>query len=77
MSTKPVLAIDFGGVMSVHDRGAGNEHFKTNIDMPNCIDVLRTLSQKYELVLVSFCGKSRAIETQKVSRKQFLVFFQN
>ena len=23
MSTKPVLAIDFGGVMSVHDRGAG------------------------------------------------------
>jgi len=64
MSSRPVIAIDFGGVLSVHDRG-GSEHFKTDLDMPGCIDALKLLSVNNDLVLVSFCGKSRAFETKQ------------
>lgn len=62
---KGIIAVDFGGVMSIHDRGAGHEHVKTEINMPHCIESLRHLAQHNDLVLVSFCGYNRALETKK------------
>ncbi len=71
METRPVIAVDFGGVLSVHDsRKAGQAHFKTDIDMPGALDVLRHLSKTHDLVLVSFCGKTRAKETRDAIQAQ-------
>lgn len=65
--SKPVIAVDFGGVLSVHDKHAntGAQHKNTTIDMPGAMDALRHLSQKFDLVLVSFAGKARSQETKQ------------
>lgn len=57
------IGIDFGGVLSVHDRGE-SEHINTSINMPNAQKALETL-QNHNLYLVSFCGKNRAVETHE------------
>jgi hypothetical protein len=62
-----VINIDFGGVLSIHDRDHnGGEHRNTCINMADALDALKLLKSKGHLLyLNSFCGKSRAIETQK------------
>jgi hypothetical protein len=62
-----VINIDFGGVLSIHDRDHnGGEHRNTCINMEDALDALKLLKSKGHLLyLNSFCGKSRAIETQK------------
>lgn len=59
------LGIDFGGVLSIHDSpDTGKEHRSVAINMPYALETLRKLkSDGHRLVLVSFAGKSRSIET--------------
>lgn len=60
------IGIDFGGVLSIHDRSHmdGKEHRSTQIDMPYALEALKYLkSQGHQLYLISFCGRSRAIDT--------------
>lgn len=61
---RPVLAIDFGGVCSVHAQHTDGEHVETRMNMPGCVETLRLLAQRFDLVLVSFCGRSRAVATK-------------
>lgn len=56
------VGVDFGGVLSVHD-AEGAEHINTAINVSGGVEALDYLSKEHELFLVSFCGKSRAIET--------------
>lgn len=64
--TNLTIGIDFGGVLSLHDRGADNEGHKSDaIDMPNALETLQKLkSLGHKLILISFCGKGRAIKTK-------------
>ena len=70
MSAAPsfTIGIDFGGVLSQHDsRVAPGDasHINTAIDMPNAVESLMALkAEGHHLFLISFCGKSRAIETK-------------
>lgn len=59
------LGIDFGGVLSIHDGpDTGKEHRSVAINMPYALEALRKLkSDGHKLVLVSFAGKSRSMET--------------
>jgi hypothetical protein len=62
------IGIDFGGVLSLHDskENVTKEHVNTIIDMPGAIKSLEKLnSQNNNLYLISFCGKNRAISTNK------------
>jgi hypothetical protein len=72
------IAVDFGGVLSIHDKESveqnsngeaksdNNGHRSTAINMPDSIESLRLLKdQGHKLFLNSFCGKARALETQK------------
>lgn len=67
------IGIDFGGVLSVHEKNQpppthknDGDHVRTAIDMPGAIDALHRLhSAGHELHLISFCGFPRAVETQK------------
>jgi hypothetical protein len=63
------IGIDFGGVLSVHDKsgevGEVKEHKNTSINMPGALDALEKLSGENTLHLVSFCGKRRAIESHR------------
>ncbi len=59
------IGVDFGGVLSVHD-GGNTEHKNTLINMPFALETLQKLKDNgNKLYLVSFCGKTRAIETKK------------
>lgn len=64
------IAIDFGGVLSIHDRKRTDhttEHINTSIDMPDVITNLQKLVDVgYHLNIVSFCGRRRAIATKQV-----------
>jgi hypothetical protein len=64
---KPVIAIDFGGVLSIHSRSADSDgHYNTAIDMPHAAESLQALQNaNFSLVLNSFCGKARAYATHK------------
>ena len=65
MSSKYVLGIDFGGVLSKHD-GGDTEHKNVSIDMEYAIVELTRLKELgYILYIISFCGSSRAKETSK------------
>lgn len=64
------IAIDFGGVLSIHDREKtvpGGEHMNVSINMPEAMDILWALKNNkelpVELYLISFAGKTRAKET--------------
>lgn len=60
------VAIDFGGVLSIHSRGEEEEtgHRSVTINMPGVMDALDQLRQAdFTLILNSFCGRSRAQET--------------
>ena len=61
------IGIDFGGVLSsksINQNGA--EHINTCIDMPFAIEnLLKLKSHGHKLFLISFCGRTRAVETNK------------
>jgi hypothetical protein len=58
------IGIDFGGVLSTHDNKDNAEHINTAIDVPTALENLQKLKNDgHKLHLISFCGKSRAIET--------------
>jgi hypothetical protein len=59
------IGIDFGGVLSIHDKEENIvEHKNTSINMPHAIETLLKLKEDgHKLYLISFCGKKRAIET--------------
>ena len=70
------IGIDFGGVLSMKDKegtedkqeglGLVQEHKNTCIDMPGAIEALHQLkAQGHNLILISFCGKKRALETKQ------------
>lgn len=64
-SDKFNIGIDFGGVLSSKDT-KGAEHVNTCIDMPFAVENLMKLKdQGHKLFLISFCGKTRAIETKQ------------
>ena len=67
------IAIDFGGVLSCHDRGqpASGEHESTAVSMPHCIEAMKQLKAAgHKLYLNSFCGRNRAIETKAAIDKE-------
>lgn len=65
-SEKFNIGIDFGGVLSVHDSKLGAEHRNVSINMPLAVEnLLKLKALGHKLFLISFCGRSRAIETQK------------
>lgn len=69
MTNKFNIGVDFGGVLSIHESKStnvsGSEHRNTAITMPFAVDALKKLKKKgHNLYLVSFCGRSRAIETR-------------
>lgn len=59
------IGVDFGGVLSIHDGGNVFGHFSTEINIPDALESLYSLSQtgKTELSLISFAGKTRSHET--------------
>ena len=67
------IAIDFGGVLSkkdapskTDDKAQSKGHRSTAIDMPGAPEALSLLSTRgHQLVLLSFCGKTRALGTKK------------
>jgi hypothetical protein len=62
------IAIDFGGVLSVHDakNDTGSEHHNVSINMEGALEALVTLKKAgHKLYLVSFCGRRRAVETME------------
>lgn len=66
------IGIDVGGVLSQHraKNTDGSEHQGTSIDMPRCKEFLSKLKQiGHDLYIISFCGKSRAIETIQEIKK--------
>lgn len=66
------IAVDFGGVLSSHDRGdperfkpENGEHVSTVVSIPYAIEALKQLKAAgHKLYLNSFCGRNRAIETR-------------
>lgn len=59
------IGVDFGGVLSSKDT-KGAEHVNTCIDMPFAIEsLLKLKALGHKLFLISFCGKTRAIETKQ------------
>lgn len=58
------IGIDFGGVLSIHDGGL-SEHRETTINMPGAVEAIKRLhSAGHKLFIISFCGRSRAVETR-------------
>lgn len=69
MNSSLNIGIDFGGVLSAHDKPQGSttaEHVNTTIDIPDAIEnMLKLKLLGHKLYLISFCGKSRAIITKQ------------
>lgn len=60
------IAVDFGGVLSIHDskNTTGSEHHNVSINMAGALEALASLKKAgHKLHLVSFCGHRRAVET--------------
>lgn len=85
------IGIDFGGVLSIHDRNNNNnnnntddkvgQHRSTALNMPHALEALENLKQsklenvdKVEYSLISFAGKTRAIETKDSLLKTTSIF---
>lgn len=67
------IGIDFGGVLSAHDATIGAEHVNTAIDIPLAVDnLLKLRGLGHKLFLISFCGKSRAVETIKSLKDSYI-----
>lgn len=67
------IGIDFGGVLSIHDTPADTSsgHRSTAINVNGAVETLKKLKSKgHELFLISFCGRSRAVETANAIEKQ-------
>jgi hypothetical protein len=68
--TRLTIGIDFGGVLSTHDRNNDvktdvvGEHKNTAVNMPDSLNVLEKLKESHSLILISFCGQKRAVETK-------------
>lgn len=59
------IGIDFGGVLSVHD-GPKAKHINVCVDIEYVEESLQKLKDRgHNLFLISFCGRTRAIETKK------------
>lgn len=82
-----LVAVDVGGVLSQHDKGyTGAEHVNTAIDMPKALETLEALSKitivdstgktvpKYKIMILSFCGYRRAVQTAESLRKYPEIF---
>ena len=64
-------AIDFGGVLSIHQESNSSGHRSTAINMPGSIEALVTMKRfGHKLYINSFCGRSRAIETRDSVNKK-------
>jgi hypothetical protein len=63
------IGIDFGGVLSIHDRTRTSdeeEHQSIEINMPDALTSLTQLKESgHQLYLISYCGERRAYETNK------------
>lgn len=72
------IGIDFGGVLSIHDTEADTKtgHRSTLVNVEGAVDALKKLkSLGHRLYLISFCGKSRAIETAAAIQEQISNLF--
>jgi hypothetical protein len=70
------IGIDYGGVCSVkaEDYENDNKEFlegNRTLSMPGCEEALRTLAEKHDLYLISFCGARRAKETKAFLEKTY------
>ena len=63
------IGIDFGGVLSIHDKtrtSEDDEHQSVEINMPGAMESLLQLKESgHKLYLISYCGERRARETKK------------
>jgi hypothetical protein len=63
------IGVDFGSVLSKHKKGyeTDNSNSVYEIDIPDCIEVLKYLKEKYnsKIHLISFCGKTNSTKTKK------------
>ena len=65
------VAIDFGGVLSIHQESTSSEHRSTAINIPGSIEALEAMKKfGHKLYINSFCGRSRAIETRDSINKK-------
>lgn len=60
---KLTICVDFGGVISKHS-GDNAEHDNTELDMENAVSSLQKLHEHHNLMLLSFCGKAKAIKSK-------------
>lgn len=71
------IGIDFGGVLSSNDtkniselKDGESGHINVSIDIEGALEGLKSLKNSgHKLVLISFCGKRRAIETAESIKK--------
>ncbi|CAF0719916.1 unnamed protein product [Adineta ricciae] len=63
------IGIDFGGVLTIHDKtrtSEDDEHRSVEINMPDAMKSLLQLKESgHKLYLISYCGERRAQETKK------------
>ena len=61
------ICIDNGGVLSVITKRCNDskDNKNTNVSIENSIESLKELKSNNQLVLISFCGIKRAVETNK------------
>lgn len=67
-ANKLIIAIDYGGVCSIHSEQYENNNLdkEIGINMEGCLDALFKLKENgHRLILNSFCGKKRAESTRK------------
>lgn len=63
------IGIDFGGVLTIHDKSRTSEedeHQSVEINMPDAMSSLIKLKEfGHQLYLISYCGERRAKETKR------------
>ena len=75
--SKEKIAIDVGGVLIEKKNRYGAD---TNFDLdnvkwlPGALDAVRTLSESYDVYILSFCGKKTEWETRQALKKEVLEF---
>jgi len=73
MSKTGIIAIDVGGVLIEKKRQNGKD---TNFDIddikwvPGALNAVQTLCKKYDVYILSFCGKKTENETRQALRKE-------
>lgn len=74
---KEKIAIDVGGVLiEKKDKSGPDTNFDLNNIkwMPGALEGIKALSQKYNLYVLSFCGKKTERETRLALRKEILPY---